>query len=507
MVRVFIITLALGAVITLTPAQTTPQPASPQQTTGQTTTGQAAQQPLPPIPPVSSPPVANPVNPISQPLQNPAPPTPGVAPLTLADALRMTRQRNGTVAAENYNVGASNAQMKQAFGSFFPTITPEATYTAVHQTGGGNLGSGISNGTGGGTGSTGGSGGGGARSSGGLGWSADIAAKWQILDSGQREYNYLSTRSAYEAEQQTYLQTLRQTLFNTIQDYFNALRSQQLESVSAAQSERAATILDQTNAQVQVGAAPAKDILQARSDYLNAVVQQLGAKNQTATAVANLKAIIGWDQNTPLPPLQNVSQPTTFQPSITLDQAIAMGLRDRPDLQAERLNIRARHYDYLNAQQQSILQWSLNTAYTATVIPRWGTDRLLNFSVQLPLFDGGVLRERARQVHFEEFALRATLTQRERDVRAQIETDYATLIQNGERAQAAQLAIQAAQQNYQAEVEAQRLGAANATIVTVLTAQVTLVTAESNYIQAVYDYYISENQLLLDTGQALPGQV
>ena len=120
--------------------------------------------------------------------------------------------------------------------------------------------------------------------------------------------------------------------------------------------------------------------------------------------------------------------------------------------------------------------------------------------MQLPLFDGGVLRERARQLRFEELALRATLTQREREVRAQIETDYITLVQNGTRAQAAKLAVEAAQQNYQAEVEAQRLGAANSTIVTVLTAQVTLVTAESNYIQAIYDFYVADAQLRRSTG-------
>ena len=454
-------------------------------------------QTVPPIPPTTTQPAPSPQQPITQPLQTPTPTAPAGPVLTLQQAQQMARQRNGDVQAQRFNVGAADATMKQALGAFFPTITPEFNYSDERITG-----SSSRFGGGGGAGGTGSSRSGVVSS----GSTTDIAAKWDILDSGQREYTYLGSRSLYQAEQLTFLQTLRQTIFTVDQQYFNTLRDEELESVAAAQSKRAATILDQTQVQVQVGASPQKDVLQARSDYLNSVVQQLTAKNQTASAQSNLKATIGWDSNSPLPALQNFPEPTNVQLTQTLDEAVAEGLRDRPDLRAARLSIQSRHYDYLNAVMQANLQWSLNAQYTATFSPNTFQDRLLNFSVSLPLFDGGVLREKARQLHFQEQAARATLTQRERDARAQIETDYITLTQNVQRVQAAKLAVDAARQNYTAEVEAQRLGAANATIVTVLTAQVTLVTAESNYIQAIYDYYISQAQLQLDTGQVMPGQ-
>ncbi len=124
--------------------------------------------------------------------------------------------------------------------------------------------------------------------------------------------------------------------------------------------------------------------------------------------------------------------------------------------------------------------------------------------VTLPIFDGGNLKAQARFISYNIKADQATLEQAERVVRSDIEAAYKSVTTDQERLDAAQIALDAAQKNYDAAVDSQKAGAYD--LLQVLTAQVSLVTAESNQIQALYDYRIAEVNLKLVTGRAIPGE-
>lgn len=412
--------------------------------------------------------------------------------LTLEQALLLARDRNGLVQSQYLQVQAARQGVRAAQGAFFPTVTPRLSYSDQRT----DVRTGISaNGAAGGT---------GTRINSGV--TTEVVADWQILDAGQRNFNLQQQRRGFEAEEFTARQTLRQTLFTVDQQYFNTLRSQELERVASAQVERANSILQQTNVQVQVGDAPRKDILQAQADLLNAKVQQLQTQTQTSTNTADLKATIGWDPNQALPKLVAPAEPTSFQLPGTLPELIAEGLKQRPDLQAERKRIEAQHLSYLLARLRTGFTYSLDAQFTATFSPDVVQNRLLSFLISYPLFDGGVLQAEAKQLYLQEQASRAALTQDERQAAAEIESAFHALDLDAQRVSAAKAAVTAAQENYRAAAEAQRLGAQGSSIITVLTAQVSLVTAESDYIQAIYDYYIAEAQLNLVTGRQLPGE-
>jgi outer membrane protein len=125
--------------------------------------------------------------------------------------------------------------------------------------------------------------------------------------------------------------------------------------------------------------------------------------------------------------------------------------------------------------------------------------------VTYPLFDGGRLREQAREAKLNHQAAQARLVQSERLARAEIESAYAENAQNIERLNASKQALEAAQVNYNAAIAAQREGAND--VIQVLTAQVSLVTAESNYIEATYDYYVSDANLRLVSGRPIAGEL
>lgn len=403
--------------------------------------------------------------------------------LTLDEALKLAKERNGSVRAAQLDVKAAQSRTTQARADFFPTVTPRFDYNSNRietTTSQGN------------------------RFVQDEGSSTGIRTSWTILDSGQRQFSLLASSRSEAATRYNSQQTLRTTLFTVHEQYYDALRAQELLKVANAQVDRTKLILDQTAARIQVGDAAEKDRLQAEADYLNAKVSALVAKNQTTTAEASLKATIGYSPAEPLPPLAKAAEPTEFPPVGDLATYVDQGLANRADLLAQRKQIESQGYSAKRADRDAGLSFNLGTGFDQNLTPNRLESRTALFEVTFPLFDGGRARAAARAEKYGVEASRADLVQAERTARSEIESAYAEYSQDSQRVEAAKLALQAAQKNYEAAVGSQAAGASN--VVEVAIAQSSLVTAESNYIQAIYDYFIADVRLRLVTGSTIPGE-
>jgi outer membrane protein len=403
--------------------------------------------------------------------------------LTIEDAVALACLHNGTIASAYYTYLAAHQGTLQAYAPLLPNLSGSYVYNADRTSS--VLGSQtfITN--------TNGS-------------SYNANANWRVFDLGVRNDNFLSARRAEESQLDNAKQTLRQVLFNVQDQYFETLRASELEKVSRTEVERAQTIFDQTSEQVKVGKTAAKDVLQAKADLANAKVSELQARNTSATDAANLKSLIGLPSGNALPTLPPYPLPDTSQVPSDLNKVLDDGVANRPDLQAQRESVKSLQFTARSLAIQAGLSVTLDATFGASYAPNYLENRLLTFTVSYPVFDGGASRAAARAAGYNVKSAKETLAQAERDARAQIESAFVQLRQNVERLSAAKDAYAAALENYNAASESQRLGAS--TIIDVLTANVSLVTAESNQIQAVYDYYISEVQLRLAAGERLLGE-
>jgi outer membrane protein TolC len=335
---------------------------------------------------------------------------------------------------------------------------------------------------------------------------SQVVATWQLLDSGERQWSYRASKYSSDAERLSYLNTLRSTLFLVHEQYYNTLRAQELLRISEAQVTRAEKVADKTKEFERIGQGARLDISQAEADYLNAQVTMLQSKNKVSTNEAGLKAVIGWDKSDKLPKLVTYPEPSEFVKPGDLEDVIRDGLKHRPDLEATRKNLQAQRFNVLTAQQNSFLTWSLDATYSRQFSENAIENQGLTFLVSMPLFDGNRSRESAKEAKFSYEASKSTLVQSERSARSEIESAYLSIKEVADRVTASKKALDAAQKNYDAVNDSFNLGAETSTLIEVLTAQVTLRTAESNYVEAIYDYYIADIQLRLVTGQAIPGE-
>jgi outer membrane protein len=404
------------------------------------------------------------------------------ARLTLAEALRLAQQNNGEVRSALQSYQASIASTRVSGSAFLPTITPSFSrtegrlerHTGQFQ-GGSNL----------------------------AATDLSVAARWTILDNGLRRLDFQqSLFSQFSAEAQA-LQALRSTLFSVYSGFYDALRSQEVLRVRAEQLVRSQTILRQTEAEIAVGATAPVDRLQAQADALNAEVEVLTAETQVSSTAAALKAVVGIDSEADLRLEPTGAQPEPQEP-LELSALILEGLQNRPDLQSQRQRIRAQRAALASIEKQGGLSYSLEARASRSFADDVFDRAAIVLSASYPLYDGARTRSRTEAQRLTILSLESSLEQTERDIRAEIETAWKTLAQNRRRIEAATLAERAARANFEASQERRRQGAGD--LITVITAQSSLVTAEANLVQATYDFAISQIRLSLASGRPLPGE-
>ncbi|HLO97265.1 MAG TPA: TolC family protein, partial [Fimbriimonas sp.] len=376
--------------------------------------------------------------------------------MTLDEALKLARANNGTIKAAQADIKASRARVKQNQANFLPSLTLGANYNdSVREIPNAQQGN---------------------QSVKFNQTSTDASLAWRPIDSGERLAQLRAARENASATEANAVNTLRNVLFSVEQQYFETLRAQELEKVANAQLARAAKVLDETKTRVQVGDAARREILQAEADALNAKVNAIGARTRTSTNQAGLKALIGANPTDKSPTLSTVKFDQDLDLKGDLRDAINSGMRFRPDLIARRKSNNAQLQSLRVAQIQAGVTWALDLSYSRQFTPSASSDRQVFLSLSYPLFDGGASKARVEEQRASIDSSQYTLLQAERDAQREIEEAYLNHTQSQGRLEAAELALKAAQLNYEAAEGSQKAGAAD--LIEVITAQVSLVTAE-----------------------------
>ncbi len=327
-----------------------------------------------------------------------------------------------------------------------------------------------------------------------------VAAQLLLYDSGRREANVgFARRSVFAAEYG--LGNQRQNVILSVtEDYYNLLRTRELVRVQEENVRRAQTTLEAIQAQVQAGAAAQSDTLQAQSDLANARINLLSAQNDVRIAEANLKNAMGVivTQSLILSETQ-VPTPDPTPDAVTLDSYVQTAYVNRLDLKQQQEAVNAQGYNVRIAHINNGVTVNASISEGYQLNPDAGEERSFVVSVGYPLFDGGTTRAAVRSSKAILETDRRNLDALQQNVRLDIEQQYYTRELARLRVGAANVAVQAGQLNYQAALEKQRNGLVN--ILEVLNAQVQLITAQVQQVQAVYDFYIADARLVRDIGQ------
>ncbi len=473
-----------------------------------------------------------------------APPPPAAlpTPLTLPQAIALALRQQPQQYLARTQVTQAEGQKLQAQSQYFPTLTPSYQYqnnsqtvygvspgqlstvttgtgtTGTGTTGTGTTGTGTTVGTTTGTATT------GTTSTGTAGTTTQILSAGNevgivrggglsvslsqtLFDTGQREAANAQARRAVDAAADNNQNTRQTIILNVTQDYYQLLLNQDLVKVALAQVARFQQTVDVTQAQIDAGTTAAKDIYQAKSDLANAQVTLLNNRNAVQTASATLKNALGVNLNgvVQIAPLTAGDQlppvPASAQ-TLTLDDAVAAAFTARPDVRQQQAIVQSNEAALRLARRQAGLSvrgdYVLNYQATNDVGAR-GVNSQFLLTGSYPLFDAGLARGAVRIAQAGRDSALNQLELVRQQVRLEVEQAYTTRQTNLEAAGLAQAAVTAAQVNYDAVIASRKEGIG--TVLDITTAQATLTQAQSQYVSAVYNFYIADAQLQRATGR------
>ena len=395
-------------------------------------------------------------------------------PLTLKDAIRIALQKHPSVAIAKNQLEQARARRVQAEARYFPTLSPTATYvnqqTRTQLPGFGTRVGSVEE------------------------TRTEVALRQTVFDSGQREISAAQARRSVESAEQAYRDAVQQKVLSVTTAYYELLRRIALQRVAEASVQRAQQTLDVLKAQVEVGVAAQKDVLQAEAELANAQVSLIQARNQVRLAEASLRNELGLGQEVSLQVAEVGDREAEQLPPLDpLDTYLQQALTQRPDFQRQRVSSEIQRLSLRLAEIQSTIQIQSDFSYGRRFNPDPGDSRSFTVVASYPLFDAGAARAAVRESRAAHDSSVQQLEQLKLTVRLDVEQAYLTRSEAQERLNAARKALEAAQVNYQAALESRKEGVSS--LIEVINAQVALVNAETSYVQAIYDLLASDARL------------
>ena len=394
-------------------------------------------------------------------------------PIELEDAIRYALRAQPTLAIAGSQVGAARSRVTQALSRYFPQIGPSYEYSSRLTTF--STGSGTRTGV--------------VESA-----VAQVGLRQVVFDSGKREEGVAQAKHLQRASEHSLLDTRQDVVLNVTSAYYEVLRRQELVRVAEASVERARTTLEATRAAVEAGTERAIDVLQAQADLENATVNLSQARNDVRLAQASLRNAMGI-----VAPVQvmvaasSLPAPSAEPEPRTAAEFIRLATDNREDLKATRASILATKRSVRIANIEAGLQVEADVTEGYRIDPDPGENRTFTTTFTYPLFDAGLTRARVRET-------KASLEQAERQYELALqnltlEVEQAYLLREEARLRiaATAAAARAARSNYEAARESQKEGSGD--VIAVITAQTQLVTAETNAVQALYDFHMADARL------------
>jgi len=340
--------------------------------------------------------------------------------------------------------------------------------------------------------------------------------------------------------------------------FYNVLRSQALVTVATETLNDDLARLSDAQKRYTAGIAARFDVIRAQTDVASAQQQLIQARSNVSLALASLNNTIGIDVNTPTsvtdqgavenppgvappnappptpqgltpqtpeggappqtppvnpagavppatPPGSAPATPSAIQTTFdTLDlgpnynAVLQEALNLRPEIMEANANIAAAQQGIALARRSQMP--SLGLTYGLVYVPNttaFSTNNLtgqLIATLSVPIFDGGIARARVEQARANVATAETDRRQTVDLVNLQVRQAYLTLIQARDRVAVANQALAEAQESYR--LARVRYNAGVTSLLEVSDAQAALTQAESNQVNALYDY--NNDRALLD---------
>jgi len=353
------------------------------------------------------------------------------------------------------------------------------------------------------------------------GFSGGLSSNVTIF-AGFRNIANLRMTEADRESNELELERLKENImFDTASRFLQVVLNQELLNISNATLEASQSQLEQVRAQVEVGARPTVDLYNQESAVANDELNVIQRENALDVSKARLIRIMQDDRITDVAP----SMPTTEELSLipvdlNLNELINAALESRNDFRAQEFNIESNRQGYRIARAQYLptvtASAGINSRYSDQIsfmgdpvsfgdqFFDQNISRNIGFNIQIPIFTRWNSRTNVQSAHVQ---LRNSQLQLD-NVRFQISEEvrqaYSDYLSIAKELESTEKALIAAERAF--ETEQQRYEVGSSTLIELNLSNANYVQAQSNRIQAIYNFVFQEKLLDYFIGQ-LDGEI
>lgn len=319
-----------------------------------------------------------------------------------------------------------------------------------------------------------------------------------IFDGGVREASVQSSRFGVKQNVAGMNRTQQTVVYNVSKAYYEALRARHLAEVAQANVDYNKGLYDQVQARAEAGTAAKIDVYPIEAQLASAKVSLLSAQNTVKTTLIDLQNIMGLSTK----PNFDVKE-VSAQPDMKLDSLDSYNqaaVKVRPDILQYQAAINSARASTRSARIELYPRPVISANYQRQVYGGYtSSGSQIVGGISFDIFNGGANRAAYNQAKANQANAVLQEQQAARDVGAQVEEAYLNLTSAKERVDASAVSLESSDKNYTSQKEryAQGLG----TTLDLLNAEVQLVTAQSDDVQARYDYFIAIAQMKYAVGK------
>lgn len=323
-------------------------------------------------------------------------------------------------------------------------------------------------------------------------YSAGFSLSQNIYDFGRTSTQVKISDLNYNSSLTDLENVTQLTLLNVKQAYFGVLQTKRSRDVNVDTVKQFELHLEQAKGFYEVGTKPKFDVTKAEVDLSNARLNLIKAENAFKIAIVNLNNVIG----VPSAPEYTVEDNLSFKKyEMTLDGALAQAFENRPDLQSAITKRKASEISIESAKSNYYPFLTGNASYN------WSGEKIdsldhgwsVGAAVTFPIFSGFLTKYQVEEARANLNVLMANEESIRQIVILDVQQAYLNLKQAEESIPTAELGVQQAQENM--DIANGRYAAGVGNPIEVADAEVLLANAKLSYIQALYNYKVSQASL------------
>jgi outer membrane protein len=323
-------------------------------------------------------------------------------------------------------------------------------------------------------------------------------ASLTLFDGGQNIFNYLSSKEAKRYSDNLAEKAEQDLIYDVKVYYFAYLASLKKEGVSQEAVKRGEEQYKLAQSRFDVGSASKSDVLKAQVQYGNDKLDLITANNAVKVARANLMYYIGVDVNSDV---EFSSEYESREYSGTEGDALKFGLSHHPGLLASEHSLAAANHNVRSVYGRYFPSLGIDVSRSWTN-PKWSevndfrtedASWLIRTSLSWSIFENFRRKRDLTSARASRNNARAAYEYSRNAVALNIKEAYLEIAKAKEALQVAEENVLAAEEDMSLVQEKYNLGAA--TILELLDAQVSLISAQNMRIEADFDYNLAVAKL------------